>query len=404
MRISYQDVLDAKERLGDNIIHTPMVPAVRIAARTGIDIWLKLENLQHTNAFKARGALNKLLSLSEDETKAGVIACSAGNHAQGVAFHAQRLKIPAIIVMPQGTPFNKIQKTEELGAKVVIHGTNFDEAAAYTEELVKEEGYTYIHPFDDDLVVAGQGTVGLEMLEAVPDLDVLVVPIGGGGLIGGIAVAAKGINPNIEIIGSQAQLYNPVSHRRNGTALGEAGGTLAEGIAVRSPSKKNIEIIDALVSDVLEASEQEIEHAIFQLLSWEKQVAEGAAGAGLAVILNNPERFKGKKVGLVICGGNIDSRILSTLIMRGMVDDGRITRLRFEINDTPGQLADIANILGDNGANVIEVIHQRMMQAVPLKRAELDVVIEARDIHHAHDIVEELRKAGFVVHVMNEIS
>ena len=404
MRICYEDVLQAKEKLGNQVIHTPMVPAVRLSARTGIKLWLKLENLQHTNAFKARGALNKLLSLTEEERKAGVIACSAGNHAQGVAFHAQRLDIPAIIVMPQGTPFNKIQKTEELGAKVVIHGNSFDESAEYTEGLVAKEGYTYIHPFDDDLVVAGQGTVGLEMLEAVPDLDVLVVPIGGGGLIGGIAVAAKGVNPNIEIIGAQAELYNPVAQRRNGGELGAAGGTLAEGIAVKSPSETNIEIIDALVSDVLTATEHEIEHAVFQLLSTEKQVAEGAAGAGLAVIMNNTERFKGKKVGLVVCGGNIDSRILSTLIMRGMVQDGRITRLRFEINDTPGQLADISRIIGEQGANVIEVIHQRMMQAVPLKRAELDVVIEARDIHHAHDIVEELRNTGFIVHVMNELS
>ncbi len=405
MRISYEDILKAKEKIGKDVIHTPMIEATRLSSRSEVNIWLKLENLQHTAAFKARGALNKLINLSEKEKKKGVIACSAGNHAQGVAYNASRLGIPSIIVMPKGTPFNKIQKTEEFGAKVDIYGNNFDEAAKYTKERSEKEGLTYIHPFDDDYVVAGQGTIAMEMLEDIPNLDAIIVPIGGGGLISGIAVAAKNINPDIKIIGAQTELYDAAKRINSGNHdIPQGGGTLAEGIAVKYPSEKNMEIINTLVDEIFVLSEVQIEEAVFHLLSAEKMVAEGAAGAALAVVLEYPEKFKDKKVGIVISGGNIDSRILSTLIMRGMVRDGRITRLRFEIDDTPGQLADISRIIGEEGANVIEVIHQRMMQAVPLKRAELDVVIEARDEQHAHEIVEELRNTGFIVHVMNELA
>ena len=405
MRISYDDVVNAKKNLTDNIVHTPMVSAIRLSNRTNIDIWLKLENLQHTAAFKARGALNKLLNLSDEEKKKGVIACSAGNHAQGVAYNAAQLNIPSTIVMPRGTPFNKIQKTEEFGATVDIYGDNFDDAAKYTSKRSEEEGLTYIHPFDDDYVVAGQGTIAIEMLEDIPDLDAIIVPIGGGGLIAGIAVAAKAINPDIKIIGAQADLYNAVKLKQEGNnELPEGGGTIAEGIAVKLPSEKNMEVIDSLVDKIYSLSENQIEEAVFHLLSAEKLVAEGAACAALAILLEYPEDFQDKKVGVVVSGGNIDSRMLSTLIMRGMVRDGRITRLRFDIDDTPGQLADISRMIGEEGANVIEVIHQRMMQAVPLKRAELDVVIEARDDHHAHKIVDNLRTSGFVVNIMNEVS
>lgn len=397
MIINFDDVCAARQRIGDAVIYTPTIRATRLSLHLGIDLYLKLENLQHTSAFKARGALNRLLTLTDTQKAKGVIACSAGNHAQGVAYNATRLGIPSVIVMPEGTPFNKIKRTEDFGAEVVIYGTGFDESVNETMRLAKERDLTFIHPFDDADVVAGQGTLGLEMLEQQPDLDVVVVPIGGGGLIAGVATALKGVKPTIEVFGAQAQKFDAVLARREGRAYQPSGATLAEGIAVKSPSDKDFEVIEALVDDVFAVSEADIEEAVFDLLSDEKLVAEGAAGAGLAVIKNNLDRLKGKKVGLVICGGNIDSRTLSTLILRGLVRDGRITRLRFEIDDTPGQLSDISRIIGEAGANVVEVIHQRMMQTVSLKHAELDVVIEARDQHHVDDIIATLARARFKV-------
>ena len=379
----------------DATIRTPTVHAARLSLQLGIDLYLKLENLQHTNAFKARGALAKLLTLTDEQRAAGVIACSAGNHAQGVAYHANRLGIAATIVMPVGTPFNKVKRTEEFGAKVVLHGKGFDEGVQFTHNLAAKEGLTFIHPFDDPDVAAGQGTVALEMLEQVPELDSIVVPIGGGGLIAGMAVAAKSVKPSVEVIGAQAEVFDAVKAQFDGAATHFDGATLAEGIAVKEPSATNVALIKDHVDRIDSATEAEIEEAVFDLLSSEKLVAEGAPGAGLAVIKNNIDRYRGKKVGLVICGGNIDSRLLSTLILRGLVRDGRITRLTFEIDDTPGQLADISRIIGEAGANVVEVIHQRMMQSVSLKQAELDVVIEARDIEHVKEIVGTLRGAGF---------
>jgi threonine dehydratase len=397
MYLKFEDILKAREAIKDATIHTPTVKAARLSVHLGIDLYLKLENLQYTNAFKGRGALNKLLTLNPEQRKKGVIACSRGNHAQGLAYHGQRLSIPVIIIMPQGTPFNKIQSTEDFGAKVVVHGKDLIEATTEAYRIANEQGLTFIHPFDDSLIAAGQGTLGLEMIEDQPDLDVVVVPVGGGGLISGVATALKGVNPKIEVIGAQAISYPMVKAAVEGFdgKIGES--TLAEGIAVEKPSKDNIEIIKKLVTRIDTASESEIEEAIFDLLRDEKLVIEGSAGAGLAVVKKNITNFKGKKVGLVICGGNIDSRLLSTLIMRGMIREGRITRLRFEIDDTPGQLADISRILGEAGANVIEVIHQRMMQTVSLKRAELDVVIEARDKVHVKEIVNALSRRGFNV-------
>ena len=404
MSLTFEDVKTAYEAISDATMQTPCVKAARLSLHLGIDIYLKLENLQHTNAFKARGALNKLLTLDDTQRKNGVSACSAGNHAQGVAYHAQRLGIPATIVMPIGTPFNKIQKTQDFGADVITHGNNFDESVQFTLDMAKEKNLTFIHPFDDEAVVAGQGTLGLEMLEQQPDLDVIVVPIGGGGLIAGVATAVKGVNPDVEVIGAQAELYSAVADACNGNDnVSEGGQTLAEGIAVKEPSKANIEVINKLVSKTWLATEDEIEKAIFDFLSHEKLVAEGAAGAGLAVIQKNLDYFKDKKVGLVLCGGNIDSRLLSTLILRGMVRDGRIASLRFDIDDTPGQLSDISRIIGESGANVVEVIHQRMMQNVSLKRAELDVVIEARDKNHVGEIVKTLKDAGFNVKYSSDV-
>jgi len=397
MTLTADTITAAYEKIKGATVYTPTVKALHLSYDLGLDLFLKLENLQHTNAFKARGALNKLLTLTEDQRATGVIACSAGNHAQGVAYHATRLGIKATIVMPQGTPFNKIKKTQDFGANVVIHGNNFDDSMAYTLGLAEAEGLVLIHPFDDPDVAAGQGTVAIEMLQQQPDLDVIVVPIGGGGLIAGMATAAKAIKPEVEVIGAQALIFDAVKARVDGGATHFAGSSLAEGIAVKEPSAANIATIRKTVDRIETATEEEIETAVFDLLSSEKLVVEGAPGAGLAVIKNLASELRGKKVGLVICGGNIDSRMLSTLILRGLVRDGRITRLTFEIDDTPGQLSEISRLIGEAGANVIEVIHQRMFQAVALKQAELDVVIEARDIAHVHDILAQLRDAGFKV-------
>ena len=384
-------------------MRTPTVHAARLSLHLGIDLYLKLENLQHTNAFKARGALAKLLTLSEAERAAGVIACSAGNHAQGVAYHASRLGIPATIVMPEVTPFNKVKRTKDFGAEVVLHGVGFDESVQFTFDLAAEKGLIFVHPFDDPVVAAGQGSVALEMLEQAPDLDCIVVPIGGGGLIAGMAVAAKSVKPGVEIIGAQAERFDAVKAQFDDAPTNFGGATLAEGIAVREPSAVNMAVISEYVDRVETASEAEIERAVFDLLSYEKIVAEGAPGAGLAVIEKHAADFQGKKVGLVICGGNIDSRLLSTLILRGLVRDGRITRLTFEIDDTPGQLSEISRIIGEAGANVVEVIHQRMMQSVSLKQAELEIVIEARDKEHVADTVGQLRDAGFTVRADSEL-
>ncbi|MBL6429077.1 MAG: threonine ammonia-lyase [Maritimibacter sp.] len=395
MTLTYDDVLTARAAIADATLLTPTVPATRLSLQLGIDLHLKLENLQHTNAFKARGALAKLLSLTDEERSAGVIACSAGNHAQGVAYHATRLGITSVIVMPHGTPFNKIKRTQDFGATVELHGKTFEEAMEATREMMARDGLVLIHPFDDPIVVAGQGTVACEMLEQEPDLDVIVVPIGGGGLIAGIATAAKAIKPEVQVIGAQAELFDAVKSAIDGTAPHFKGASLAEGIAVKAPSPANVEVIRRRVDRIASVTEEQIEAAVFDLLSHEKIVAEGAAGAGLAVVQKLAGELQGKKVGLVVCGGNIDSRILSTLILRGLVRDGRIARLTFEIDDTPGQLAVISRMIGEAGANVVEVIHQRMFQSVALKQAELEVVIEARDKLHVQEIVAGLHAEGF---------
>lgn len=401
--LTYEMIADVYGTIAHATMRTPCVRATRLSLRLGFDLFLKLENLQHTNSFKARGALAKLLTLSEAQRQKGVVACSAGNHAQGVAYHATRLGIQSTIIMPQGTPFNKIKRTEDFGATVVIQGQALDESMAYTQDLAAQEGLALIHPFDDPIVAAGQGSVAIEMLEDLPDLDVIVVPVGGGGLIAGMAVAAKAMQPDITLIGAQAHLFDALKAQIDGTDPHFDGSSLAEGIAVKAPAAQNVAIVRRHVDHVDSATEAEIEEAIFELLSHEKIVAEGAAGAGLAVIKKMADRFQGKRVGLVICGGNIDSRVLSTLILRGLVRDGRITRLTFEIDDTPGQLSAISRMIGEAGANVVEVIHQRMFQSVALKQAELDVVIEARDIFHVRDIVAKLREEGFNVRTDNAL-
>ena len=366
---------------------------------TGASIWLKFENLQFTATFKERGALNRLSALSADERRRGVIAASAGNHAQGVAYHAARLAIPATIFMPIGTPTVKIENTRRHGATVMEGGSTLEEAAALATDHGREHGLTYIPPYDDPLIIAGQGTIGLEMLAAVPDLDVLIVPIGGGGLISGIAVAAKALKPGIEIIGVQAALYPSMYNLTKGQRLPMRGDTLAEGIAVKAPGSITSEIVRALVDDIVLVSEPEIEHALSLLLTIEKSVTEGAGAAGLAAVLANEERFKGRTLGIVLSGGNIDTRLLSSVLTRQLAREGRLSQLRFDISDRPGQLGTVVAILSKAGANIVEVSHQRIFTELPAKAVHLEVVIETRDGSHLDAVVASLRAANLAVDV-----
>ncbi len=361
----------------------------------GCNIWLKFENLQFTASFKERGALNRLQALSADERKRGVIAMSAGNHAQGVAYHARRLGIPATIVMPVGTPMVKVENTRRHGAEVIISGETLEEAGGFVRDHGAAHGMTLIHPYDDPLVIAGQGTVGLEMLTAVPELDTLVVPIGGGGLISGIAIAARALNPALQIVGVEAALYPSMYNAIKGSELPMRGDTLAEGIAVKSPGRITTEIIRTLVDDIMLVSEPEIERAVAALISIEKTVVEGAGAAGLAAVLAHPERFAGRNVGLVLSGGNIDTRLIASVLTREFAREGRLTQLTIDIVDRPGQLAAVSHLLGDVGANIIEVSHQRTFSDLPAKATLLGLVIETRDQAHLDEVMVALALGGF---------
>lgn len=395
MSITLSDIRNAEEQLSGEIVETPTVHSRTLSALAGCDVVLKLENLQYTGSFKDRGALIKLLSLSKNERDAGVIAVSAGNHAQGVAYHAQRLGIPATIVMPESTPFVKVRHTEAFGAKVVLHGEDLAEAATFADTLMNQERLTFVHPYDDPAIIAGQGTTALEMLEADPALDAILVPIGGGGLISGIAIAVKAFRPKIQVIGVEAELYPSMYQSLRGLPPTSNGQTIAEGIAVKTPGKLTKEIVGRLVDDILLIGEGAMERAVQLLLEIEKTVAEGAGAAPLAAVLENRERFSGKRVGLVISGGNIDSRLLASILMRGLIREGRIVRLRVETRDIPGALGHVAQVIGEKGANIVEIYHQRLFHDVPIRLAELDVVLETRDPAHVADIIAGLGGAGF---------
>ena len=366
---------------------------------TGASIWLKFENLQFTATFKERGALNRLSALSAEERQRGVIAASAGNHAQGVAYHAARLSIPAIIVVPLGTPTVKIENTRRHGATVIEGGATLEDAAALAMERGRAEQLTFVHPYDDPMIIAGQGTIALEMLAAMSDLDVLLVPIGGGGLISGMAVAAKALKPDIEIIGVQAVLYPSMHNLIKGQSLPMRGDTLAEGIAVKAPGRITSEIVRALVDDIVLVSEEQIEHALSLLITIEKTVTEGAGAAGLAAILADASRFKGRTVGLVLSGGNIDTRLLSGVLTRQLAREGRLSQLRFDIVDRPGQLATVLAVLSKTGANIVEVSHQRIFTELPAKAVLLEIVIETRDRAHLTSTIATLKEANFKVEV-----
>ncbi|HEV2563266.1 MAG TPA: threonine ammonia-lyase [Rhizomicrobium sp.] len=394
--VTIEDVRAAAAAIAGAVERTPTHRSLTLSKLAGCEIHLKFENLQFTASFKERGALNKLLSLTPEERKRGVAAMSAGNHAQGVAYHAGRLGIPVTIVMPEGTPFNKVKHTKDFGARVVIDGATLTQAFTRAREIADAENLVFIHPYDDPIVIAGQGTVALELL-ADADVDVLVVPIGGGGLISGISVAAKAIKSSIEIYGVEASRYPSMYDEVKGEELPCAGQTIAEGIAVKEPGVLTRKIIGALVKDILLVREDEIERAVATLLEIEKTVVEGAGAAAYAAVAANPEIFRGKKVGIVLSGGNIDMRLLSNVILRELAREGRILSVVVEIEDRPGLLAKIATLVGEAGGNILEVSHNRMMTDMTAKSADLGMVIEARDAGHAAEIRAKLEAAGFML-------
>ena len=394
---TFADIQDAARHIQPALVRTPIRHSRTLSGIAGCEVWLKFENRQFTASFKERGALNRILSLSEGEKARGVAAMSAGNHAQGVAYHAGRLGIPATIVMPVTTPFNKIKHTRDFGATVIQHGVDLVEADAEARRIAQEQGLTFIHPYDDSKVIAGQGTCALEMLEEVPQLDALMVPVGGGGLISGCAIAAKAMKPDIEIFGAQSALYPAMADALKGITPPPAPlvQTIAEGIAVKRPGLLTTAICKELVRDIFAVSEDAIEDALIMILEIEKTVIEGAAAAGFAALLANRNRFKDRRVGIVMSGGNIDMRLLSNVILRELTREGRIILLVLEIEDRPGQLADIARIIADAGGNVLEVSHNRMMAGIPAKSATLELVVEARDREHAQEIRDRLSAKGF---------
>jgi threonine dehydratase len=397
--ITFRDIETAAGVLEGFVKRTNFDRSRTLSDITGASVWLKFENLQFTATFKERGALNRLSALSADERRRGVIAASAGNHAQGVAYHAARLSIPATILVPVGTPTVKIENTRRHGATVIEGGATLEEAAALATEHGHKERLTFIHPYDDPLIIAGQGTIALEMLASVPELDVLIVPIGGGGLISGMAVAAKTLKPDIEIIGVQAALYPSMYNLIKKQSLPMRGDTLAEGIAVKAPGRITSGIVRALVDDILLVTEQHVEHALSLLLTIEKSVTEGAGAAGLAAVLANQERFKGRALGLVLSGGNIDTRLLSGVLTRQLAREGRLSQLRFDIVDRPGQLGTVVAVLSQAGANIVEVSHQRIFTDLPAKAVLLEVVIETRDRFHLASTIDALRAANLDVDV-----
>jgi len=395
LTVTLADIQAAARIIAGQVLRTPMLPAPKLSELTGADVFVKYENLQVTNSFKERGALTKLTSLSVDERGRGVIAMSAGNHAQAVAYHARRLGIPATIVMPVTTPFVKVAATRAHGAEVVLDGEGIAEAQARAEAIAAERHLIWVHPFDDPHVIAGQGTIALEMLADVPDFDVLVIPIGGGGLIAGNAIAARGINPAIEIVGAEATLYPSMWNALKGESRACGGATLAEGIALKQAGTLTREIVSAMVADIVLVDESHLERAVNAYLTLQKTMAEGAGAAGLAAMLAQPERFRRRKVGLILCGGNIDPRILASIMVRELERDDRIVAFRLSIPDRPGVLGQIATELGQLGANILEVEHRRLYLDVPAKGARLDVTIETRDSSHADEIFRALQTCGY---------
>ncbi len=395
--LTIADIRAAAERIKGAVVRTDMDYSQTLSQIAGCDIWLKFENLQFTAAYKERGALNALLHLNEEQRNRGVIAASAGNHAQGLSYHGTRLGIPVTIVMPRTTPTVKVMQTEQVGGKVMLEGETFDDAYAYARSMEKQLGLTFIHPFDDPLVAAGQGTVALEMLEDMPDLDVLVIPVGGGGLASGMGVAARALKPDIGLIGVEAELFPSMYNRLKGTNLPTGGDTLAEGIAVKEPGEFTSKVLAGLLDDFLLVGEREMEAALALLLQIEKTVVEGAGAAGLAAVLRNPEMFKGKKVGIVLTGGNIDTRLLANVLLRDLARSGRLARLRLTLQDRPGALFKVMEEFNRHNINIIEIWHQRIFTHLPAKGLITDIECEARDKEQLDRLVAALRESGYDV-------
>ena len=398
-QVTLADVRAAAGRIAGAVERTPCLHSRTLSRLTGAEVFLKFENLQFTASFKERGALNKLLSLGEAERRRGVIAMSAGNHAQAVAYHAARLGIPATIVMPRGSPNTKIKNTQVHGATVVLEGENLFEAGKHARELAARDNLVFVHPYEDELIMAGQGTVGLEMLEAVAALDVLAVPVGGGGLIAGIATAARALNPRIRIFGVESRTYPSMHQRLAGEPVKVGGDTIAEGIAVKDVGDMAFDIVRREVEDVLVVAEETIERAVVALIEIEKTVAEGAGAAALAALLEHPQRFAGKRVGIPISGGNIDSRVLASVLMRGLVRDARLVRLRVTMPDVSGSLAKVAQLIADAGGNIVEVQHQRIFGTASVRSPEVEFLIETRDSEHTRALVRSLEEKGIRVSV-----
>ena len=392
--LTLQDIRDAAVRLQGHVLDTPCVESKTLSHIVGAQVFLKFENLQFTASFKERGACNRLALLTDAERQQGVVAMSAGNHAQGVAYHAQRLGIRAVIVMPRFTPGVKVERTRGFGAEVVLHGDTLDEARAHAYTLCDAQGLTFVHPYDDEGVAAGQGTLGLEILHAVPDLDTLVIAVGGGGLIAGIATAAKALRPDIEIIGVQTTRFPAMVNAIQGTHHPQGTSTIAEGIAVGTPGKITQEVVRRLVDDLVLVDEGDVEQAVLMLLEIEKTLVEGAGAVGLAALLRYPERFQGKRVGLVLCGGNIDPLLLAAIIERGMVRSGRLTRILVSARDVPGVLARITATVADAGANIEEVHHQRAFTMLAAQNVEIELVLQTRGKSHVDEVLGQLRAAG----------
>jgi threonine dehydratase len=396
-QLTLAHVRAAAARIAGAVVQTPMLHSLTLSRIAGCEIWLKFENLQFTAAYKERGALNALLLLSEEQRARGVIAASAGNHSQGLSHHGTRLGVPVTIVMPRSTPTVKVMQTESVGGRVELFGESFDEAYAHARQLEAERGLTFVHPFDDPDVAAGAGTVALEMLDAVPQLDCLVVPIGGGGLMSGMATVARAINPAIAMIGVQARLFPSMYAHLAGQDMRCGGDTLAEGIAVKAPGRFTAEIVAELVDEILLVDEGALEHAVALLLQIEKTVVEGAGAAGLAAVLSNPDKFAGKRVGLVLCGGNIDTRLLANVLLRDQVRSGRMARLRIALQDRPGALFKVMGEFAAHNVNIIEIHHQRIFTSLPAKGLFTDIECEARDGEQIAALVGALRAKGYSV-------
>lgn len=392
--LTLQDIQDAATRVTPHILDTPFVESRTLSQLTGAQIFLKFENLQFTASFKERGACNKLAQLSEEQRQRGVIAMSAGNHAQGVAYHAQRLGLRAVIVMPRFTPGVKVERTRGFGAEVVLHGDTLDEARQHAQALAQAQQLTFVHPYDDEAIMAGQGTVALEMLRVVPDLDALVIAVGGGGLMAGVATVARALRPQIELVGVQTSRFPAMVNALRGTHHPQGSSTIAEGIAVGTPGQLTRAVLAERIDDLVLVDEGDIEQALVMLLEIEKTLVEGAGAASLAAILKQPERYRGRKVGLVLCGGNIDPLLLAAIIERGMVRSGRLARIRVSARDVPGMLARITSIVAELGANIEEVHHQRAFTSLAAQNVEIELVVQTRGPDHIDALLDHLHEAG----------